>query len=511
MDQERARKIEETVVDILRNTSLEEMTEYKVRVAASERLGIDLSGAEYKKLVRIAVETFLVSAAEQEEQEKEKEKSNCKEVTERGDRFICKLSEKRSVAVHDFKGKTFVSIREFFNKDGKQLPSNKGISLPADQWSTFKNNVPAIEETIRKLESKSRSELVDKKTEEDMSKSKAGDKKTEEDLSKSKTVDKKNKEDISKSTTDEKNAEEDMSNSTTDIQPRELPIKVVRLDGKNYLLWAQQMELLLKQLKIEYVLSEPGPSVALSPEASAEEISRTKAAEQKWMNDDYLCAHNIFSSLSDNLFNLYSKKTMTAKELWQELRLLHLCEEYQTERSQVKKYIEFKMVEDRSILEQVHEINRIADSIVAAGMTVEEKFHVSVIISKLPPSWKDISVKLMCEEYLPFWMLMNRLGVEEDLRNQHKRKSPTPAGYGLPERNVQMMRHPKPYNLHPKKRNLEKDNKFCHNCGKKGHLLQNCYNKTWRRDKEFIEKKNENNGSLSANTEVNMVNGTATT
>ncbi|XP_062091388.1 uncharacterized protein LOC133797489 [Humulus lupulus] len=467
MDQERARKIEETVVDILRNTSLAEMTEYKVRVAASERLGIDLSEAEYKKLVRSTVETYLVSAAEQEEQEKEK--SNHKEVNEKGDRFICKLSEKRSVVVHDFKGTTLVSFRDFFNKDGKQLPSNKGISLPADQWSTFKNNVAAIEETIRKMESKSRSELDDKKT------------------------------------------EEDMRNSTTDIQPHELPIKVTRLDGKNYLLWAQQMELLLKQLKIEYILSEPSPSAALDPEASTEEISRAKAALQKWINDDYLCVHNILNSLSDNLFNIYSKKTMTAKELWEELRLVHLCEEYRTERSQVKKYIEFKMVEDKPILEQVHEFNKIADSIVAAGMDVEEKFHVSVIVSKLPPSWKDISVKMMCEEYLPFWMLMNRLGVEEELRNQHKQQVPIPAGYSLPDNNVQRMRHPKPYNLHPKKRNLEKENRFCHNCGKKGHLVQNCYNKTWRRDREFNEKtnKNENNGSLSASTEFNMINGAA--
>ncbi|PON36485.1 RNA polymerase II transcriptional coactivator KELP [Parasponia andersonii] len=435
MEAERARKIEETVVEILKKTNLEEATEFKVRVAASELLGIDLSErAEYKTLVRSTVDKFLVS-----EEQLVLEKRN----NEGGDRFICKLSEKRNVMVHDFRGKTLVSIREFYRNDGKQLPSGKGISLSAEQWSAFKKSVPAIEEVIRKMDSKLRSELDGKQT-------------------------------------------EDVSNSTTDDHPCELRIETGRFDGKNYQVWAQQMELLLKQLKIEYVLTEICQSVTLGPEASIQEINQAKAAEQKWFNDDYMCFSHILNSLSDNLFNLYSKKTMTAKELWEELKLFYLCEEYGPKRSQVKKYIEFQMVEEKSVLEQVQEINNIADSIVAAGMPIEERFHVSVIISKLPPSWKDLYVKLMCEEYLPFWMLMNRLGVEEELRNQGKQKVPDLVGYNnLPDKNVSGMRYPKPHFFHSKKRDLEMDNK------------------------EFVEKRNGDNGSLPANTEVNMVDGAA--
>lgn len=308
-----------------------------------------------------------------------------------------------------------------------------------------------------------------------------------------------------KQTEDISNSAKDMSNSASDVPPYEL-----RLDGKNYLSWVQQMELLLKHLKIAYVLTEPCPSNAPGREASAEEITEAKAAEQKFKKDDHSCCRNILSSLSDQLFNLYSKKTMTAKELWEELKLVHLCEEHGTKRSQVKKYIEFQMVEEKSIMEQVQEINNIADSIVAAGMMIEEKFHVSVVISKLPPSWKDICVKLMCEDYLPFWMLMNRLGVEEDLRNQGKGKLPNPAGYHPPDKDVSKTRNSNPYFLHSKKRERETDNRVvCHTCGRKGHISQNCRSKTWRRDKEFPEKRNEDNGSLPATTEVNMFDGAA--
>ncbi|RZC74642.1 hypothetical protein C5167_050122 [Papaver somniferum] len=38
-----------------------------------------------------------------------------------------KLSEKRRVTVQDFKGKTMVSIRGYYQKDGKHFPSSKGL------------------------------------------------------------------------------------------------------------------------------------------------------------------------------------------------------------------------------------------------------------------------------------------------------------------------------------------------------------------------------------------------
>lgn len=44
------------------------------------------------------------------------------------------LSAMRKADVSDFKGTVYVSIREYYEKDGKQQPGKKGISLPADQF-----------------------------------------------------------------------------------------------------------------------------------------------------------------------------------------------------------------------------------------------------------------------------------------------------------------------------------------------------------------------------------------
>src|SRR4051812_39557242 len=72
-----------------------------------------------------------------------------------------------------------------------------------------------------------------------------------------------------------------------------VPIEIVRFDGKNYQVWAEQVELLLKQLKIDYVLTEPCPDATLGEiNLSAGEISKAKAAEKEWVNDDLVCLRN---------------------------------------------------------------------------------------------------------------------------------------------------------------------------------------------------------------------------
>lgn len=97
-------KIEETVLDVLRNADLEEMTEFKVREAASERLGIDLSGKECRSFVRNLVEYFLLSTADEAQQsqsvreetkevvrEQQEVRVVNKEVYDDGDRHICEV------------------------------------------------------------------------------------------------------------------------------------------------------------------------------------------------------------------------------------------------------------------------------------------------------------------------------------------------------------------------------------------------------------------------------------
>ncbi|XP_057520592.1 RNA polymerase II transcriptional coactivator KELP isoform X2 [Amaranthus tricolor] len=149
MDAATKEKVEETVLEVLRNADMEAMTEFKIRQIATEKLGIDLSEPSRKKFVRQIVEDFLaqqqqqqqhqqqqqqqndaVSTGEVEEKQEEEDNNNDgREYDDDGDLIVCRLSDKRRVTIQDFRGRTLVSIREYYKKDGKYLPTSKGARL----------------------------------------------------------------------------------------------------------------------------------------------------------------------------------------------------------------------------------------------------------------------------------------------------------------------------------------------------------------------------------------------
>ncbi|XP_021297978.1 RNA polymerase II transcriptional coactivator KELP [Herrania umbratica] len=158
MDAETRGKIKQTVRGILEEANMDEMTEYKIRQMASQILELNLSESKYKAYVRHVVNSFLEEQkAKQEEAEAaandDNTNKNNKEFDDDGDVIVCRLSERRRVMIQDFRGKSLVSIREFYKKDGKELPSAKGISLTEEQWSALKKNIPNIEKAVRKMES----------------------------------------------------------------------------------------------------------------------------------------------------------------------------------------------------------------------------------------------------------------------------------------------------------------------------------------------------------------------
>ncbi|XP_062007374.1 RNA polymerase II transcriptional coactivator KIWI-like [Rosa rugosa] len=64
------------------------------------------------------------------------------------DIVVCEISKNRRVTVRNWNGKVIVDIREFYVKEGKQLPGKKGISLPMDQWNVLRSHVDEIDKVV---------------------------------------------------------------------------------------------------------------------------------------------------------------------------------------------------------------------------------------------------------------------------------------------------------------------------------------------------------------------------
>ena len=94
------------------------------------------------------------------------------------------------------------------------------------------------------------------------------------------------------------------------------------------------------------------------------------------------------NSLTDLLYNVYSMKKL-AKELWESLYKKYKIEDVGTKKFVVVQFLDYKMVDSKTMVSQVQEIQVIPHEIHYEGMIVSEAFQVVVIIEKLPPTWKD--------------------------------------------------------------------------------------------------------------------------
>ncbi|KAJ5964639.1 ssDNA-binding transcriptional regulator [Penicillium vulpinum] len=65
-----------------------------------------------------------------------------------GDRYW-EISNMRRVTISSFRGKTQVNVREYYEKDGQQLPGKKGISMPVDQFAVIISILPGIEQALK--------------------------------------------------------------------------------------------------------------------------------------------------------------------------------------------------------------------------------------------------------------------------------------------------------------------------------------------------------------------------
>jgi hypothetical protein len=59
------------------------------------------------------------------------------------------LTKSKRLSVGKFKGSVNINLREYFEKDGKWLPTKKGITLNTESWNLLKKLMGDIDLAIK--------------------------------------------------------------------------------------------------------------------------------------------------------------------------------------------------------------------------------------------------------------------------------------------------------------------------------------------------------------------------
>ena len=106
------------------------------------------------------------------------------------------------------------------------------------------------------------------------------------------------------------------------------------------------------------------------------------------MQGTYIC-----NAKSDTLFDQYHKKS-TTKEIWNSLEAKYMMEDATSKKFLASKFFNYKMIDNRLVVEQYNEILHILDQFNKHNLKMDESIIVSSIIDKFPLSWQDYKKSL---------------------------------------------------------------------------------------------------------------------
>ncbi|GJX00086.1 hypothetical protein Tco_0183999 [Tanacetum coccineum] len=130
-----------------------------------------------------------------------------------------------------------------------------------------------------------------------------------------------------------------------------------------------------EKFNVEHILTEGQSSNAQAVQAV-----------EAWKHSDFLCHNYVLNGLIDPLYNVYCKTT-TAKELWESLERKYKTEDAGTKKFVVARFLDYKMVDSKSVVSQVQDLQVLLHDIHAEGKwALSETFKVVLLFKKLPPS-----------------------------------------------------------------------------------------------------------------------------
>jgi len=136
--------------------------------------------------------------------------------------------------------------------------------------------------------------------------------------------------------------------------PNPKPEKPGKFDGTEFKRRQQKMLFYLTTLHLAKFLQQDLPEHGTDRDSIL--------AVNAWTQGDFLCRNYILNGLDDSLYNVYNPIT-TAKKLWASLDKKYKTEDAGTKKFVVGRFLEYKMVDNKTVISQVQEFQLILHEI----------------------------------------------------------------------------------------------------------------------------------------------------
>ncbi|KAK1668381.1 hypothetical protein QYE76_056540 [Lolium multiflorum] len=213
--------------------------------------------------------------------------------------------------------------------------------------------------------------------------------------------------------------------------------------------------------------------------------------QEKFEKVDAMFKAALFSILGDNIVDPYMAFDH-GKDAWDALEAKFGVSDAGTELYVMEQYYDYRMTDERSVVEQAHEIQSLAKELEQFKCTLPDKFVAGGIIAKLPPLWRNFATSLKHKrQEFSVSDLIGSLHVEEKARAKDTRARSFEGGSSANVVQKKNFQSHKSKNKNNGKGKFDEKNKAsnstnfkrktpykkkgnCHVCGAPGHWAPDC-------------------------------------
>ncbi|XP_012857160.1 PREDICTED: uncharacterized protein LOC105976441 [Erythranthe guttata] len=246
-----------------------------------------------------------------------------------------------------------------------------------------------------------------------------------------------------------------------------------KFTGTDFATWKNKMFFYLTIMNFAKFLNEEAPKAKGETSENNKEVF---LAIDAWCHYVFLCCNYILNCLDEPLYKVYSP-IKNVKLLWDSLSKKYKSEDVGYRKFLGDKFQFYRMVDSKTVSEQVNELQLMIYDILAEGHEVNESYQIAAIIGKLPPSWMEFKRYLRHKKSVAKWTikeLIARLKTEEDNKITDKGGQFVAKAHLVESSKQSNKLKGLTFNKRPNNKKHKRFAGACFVCGKNGDLAKDC-------------------------------------